>query len=518
MGNGHDHLTTRSVFPLGDMNGSMKIVEPEIALSDLLELAAYNDVEGFKRLSDSNSSATNEVGLWYGHQRSSKRMLMEHRTPLMIAATYGSLDVVKFILSLSETDVNTSCGSDKTTALHCAASGGSPNAFDVIKILLDSGADVELVDANGCRPIDVVFVPPNQPKLKMALESLLLQKGDDSALTSVNLNLDNVCIINEKKEYPIDPCFPDLQSDTYSSDEFRMFAFKIRPCSRAYSHDWTECPFIHPGESARRRDPRKIHYSCVPCPDFKKGQCRFRDLCEFSHGVFECWLHPAQYRTRLCKDGTFCARRVCFFAHKPEELRPLHVSTGSALPSPRGSPAGANAMSPPPFSPPPMLQLHGANFQGSRLNLPFNARDIHLLDLEMHRRQHAAAFSPLHKPVVFNQSSPMSPYSPYGISSPRIMSPRDIEQSHMIPFSPHLSKWGSSKGNVDWSVNGSEMVQTRRSESSEPDVSWVQSLVKEPVPPMTPKGSGMELPEVRKMDHAALGTWLENLQLDQIVA
>ncbi|CAA6654769.1 unnamed protein product [Spirodela intermedia] len=97
-----------------------------------------------------------------------------------------------------------------------------------------------------------------------------------------------------------------------------MYTFKVKPCSRAYSHDWTECPFVHPGENARRRDPRKYHYSCVPCPEFRKGSCRNGDACEYAHGVFECWLHPAQYRTRLCKDETGCTRRVCFFAHKPE--------------------------------------------------------------------------------------------------------------------------------------------------------------------------------------------------------
>uniref|UniRef100_M8CU69 Zinc finger CCCH domain-containing protein 33 n=1 Tax=Aegilops tauschii TaxID=37682 RepID=M8CU69_AEGTA len=82
-----------------------------------------------------------------------------------------------------------------------------------------------------------------------------------------------------------------------------MYSFKVKPCSRAYSHDWTECPFVHPGENARRRDPRRYSYSCVPCPEFRKGgSCRKGDGCEYAHGVFECWLHPAQYRTRLCKD------------------------------------------------------------------------------------------------------------------------------------------------------------------------------------------------------------------------
>ncbi|KAA8544596.1 hypothetical protein F0562_022608 [Nyssa sinensis] len=83
-----------------------------------------------------------------------------------------------------------------------------------------------------------------------------------------------------------------------------MSSFKVRPCSRAYSHDWTECPFVHPRENARSRDPRKYHYSCVPCPNLRKGAYRRRDMCEYAHGAFECWLHQAQYRTRHCKDGT----------------------------------------------------------------------------------------------------------------------------------------------------------------------------------------------------------------------
>ncbi|OAY83363.1 Zinc finger CCCH domain-containing protein 33 [Ananas comosus] len=135
---------------------------------------------------------------------------------------------------------------------------------------------------------------------------------------------------------------PNIKNRIYSTDEFRMYAFKVKPCSRAYSHDWTECPFVHPSENAWCRDPRKFLYSCVPCPEFRKGSCRHGDACEYAHGVFESWLHPAQYRTRLCKDETGCARRVCFFAHKPDELRavnPSHasVSAGLALPSPRSS-------------------------------------------------------------------------------------------------------------------------------------------------------------------------------------
>jgi hypothetical protein len=100
-----------------------------------------------------------------------------------------------------------------------------------------------------------------------------------------------------------------------------MYEFKVRRCARGWSHDWTDCPFAHPGEKARRRDPRRYPYSGASCPDFRKGGCRRGDACELAHGVFESWLHPARYRTQPCKDGTACRRRVCFFAHTPDQLR-----------------------------------------------------------------------------------------------------------------------------------------------------------------------------------------------------
>ncbi|KAF3437904.1 hypothetical protein FNV43_RR20660 [Rhamnella rubrinervis] len=432
-------------------------VKTEDSFSSVLELASNNDVEGFKRLIDLNSSSINEIGLWYSRRKGSRHIVPEHRTPLMVAATYGSIDVLKLILSYPEADVNRSCGLDKSTALHCAASGGSVNAVDVVKLLLSAGADQNCIDANGDRPVDVIVVHPKLQSMRVMLEELLLNDasdgyvGENSMHISINTsNSDSSILISsldnglespelasspvasnisdlpvstsEKKEYPFDPSLPDIKNSIYATDEFRMFSFKVRPCSRAYSHDWTECPFVHPGENARRRDPRKFHYSCVPCPDFRKGACRRGDLCEYAHGVFECWLHPAQYRTRLCKDGTTCNRRVCFFAHTTEELRPLYVSTGSAVPSPRtaasspnvmdmaaalsllpGSPSSVSAMSPSPFSQPmsptvngmshssvawpqpnvPTLHLPGSNLQSSRLRSSLSARDIPPEDLKM---------------------------------------------------------------------------------------------------------------------------------------
>lgn len=141
----------------------------------------------------------------------------------------------------------------------------------------------------------------------------------------------------------------------YSCDHFRMFEFKVRRCRRGRSHDWTECPYAHPGEKACRRDPRKFHYSGTACSDFRKGKCRKGDSCEFAHGVFECWLHPARYRTLPCKDGSGCRRRVCFFAHTPDQLRVVNFadSYDSSPPCAKAIPFSdsPSAESSPPVSP-----------------------------------------------------------------------------------------------------------------------------------------------------------------------
>lgn len=464
-------------------------IETEDTFASLLELAANNDFEGFKQFMDNGFSGGNEVGLWYGRQKGSKQMVFLHRTPLMVASTYGSVDVVKLIISSSNADLNKACGVDKTTALHCAASGGSLKAIDVVKLLLEGGADPNLVDANGYCPVDVIVVPPKLENLKSSLEELLstnvsmgsrnlrvsittsnsnsppLSPENDSPLSLLDSNsspdsskINDVLpipYVSEKKEYPIDPSLPDIKNGVYSTDEFRMFSFKVRPCSRAYSHDWTECPFVHPGENARRRDPRKYHYSCVPCPDFRKGACRRGDMCEYAHGVFESWLHPAQYRTRICKDGTSCNRRVCFFAHTQEELRPLYVSTGSAVPSPRSGSGNvmdfAAAMSlvsnspSSPFTPPlspsgngisnmgwaqqnvPALHLPGSNFQSSRLRSSLNARDIQADDEQQILNELSRLSQPNLSNMTLNHSKGFTPSNLDDLFSAESSSPRYSE-------------------------------------------------------------------------------------------
>ncbi|XP_051151644.1 zinc finger CCCH domain-containing protein 30-like isoform X2 [Andrographis paniculata] len=658
--------------------------EIEDNLSTLLEFAANNDAEAFRRSIELDLSAVDVAGLWYVHKKGSRQITQDERTPLMIAATYGSMDVLKLIVALPEVDLNRSCGRDKWTALHCAAFGGPINAVDIVKLLLSAGADPNIEDASGKRPVDLITVHPKLPGAKAALEDLLTNSISDlqvslsrsnasspvlsssppesrspcspterlSSPTAPKFGDTSVNFGSEKKQYPVDPSLPDIRNSIYSTDEFRMFSFKVRPCSRAYSHDWTECPFVHPGENARRRDPRKYHYSCVPCPDFRKGACRRGDMCEYAHGVFECWLHPAQYRTRLCKDGTSCARQVCFFAHTQEELRPLYVSTGSGVPSPRsaasapnfmdmaaalsllpGSPTSqsvispafnqamsptANGMTHPSAAWPqpnvPTLHLPGSNFQSSRLRSSISARDIPPDDLNTMRGDYdtqqlllsesacflqprpnssvlngsirpKATLTPSNLDELFSAEMALSPrhvehpmlQASFGVSSPR-MSPRSMDpaspmsahipafaqrerqQQHMRSLSSRdlgsnrapmvgsptaaaaaaaaWPKWESPNGKVDWSVAGDSQGRMKRScsfknknDEEEPDLSWVQSLVKESPPEMmdktaapssgasaTPSGECLRSnTQIDSVDHSVLGAWLEQMQLDQLV-
>ncbi|XP_022730221.1 LOW QUALITY PROTEIN: zinc finger CCCH domain-containing protein 66-like [Durio zibethinus] len=446
--------------------------------SILLELSASNDLIGFKSAIEEEGQDIDEPSLWYGRRIGSKKMGFEERTPLLIASMFGSKDVVNYIIESGHVDVNRACGSDGATALHCAAAGCTFDSAEVVKILLDASADTNSLDANGNRPGDLIAPACNSAfsLRKKMLDSLLKGSGSVGEIEGLPAQVGNEMegqeqeesssprVLKdgtEKKEYPVDLTLPDIKNGIYGTDEFRMYTFKVKPCSRAYSHDWTECPFVHPGENARRRDPRKYHYSCVPCPEFRKGTCRQGDNCEYAHGIFECWLHPAQYRTRLCKDETNCTRRVCFFAHEPKELRPLYASTGSAVPSPRsysatGSSLDMGSMSPlalgspsvmiPPTSTPPLTPtgtsspMGGAmwpnqssiipptlQLPGSRLKTALSARDMdldmELLGLESHRcrqqrqQQLIAEISGLSSPTSWN--NPLSAASAFSASGDR---------------------------------------------------------------------------------------------------
>lgn len=228
------------------------------------------------------------------------------RTLTMIAAAHASLRVLSYLLSRgSDPSV---VAPDVVTARTLAASSMSPHTPTVCAMLDDARA---------------LAVVPND------------------AAPGRNTELDN-----DPYNQDVPYSTTELTRPEYSTDTFRLYHFKVLPCSKKYAHDWRACPFAHPTENARRRDPREYSYRCTPCPDYKQGFCVRGDACTYAHGVFECWLHPARYRTQLCKDCFTCRRPVCFFAHSLAELR-APVQAGCKPPTDELSCRPVGATSPP---------------------------------------------------------------------------------------------------------------------------------------------------------------------------
>ncbi|KAF6259629.1 hypothetical protein COO60DRAFT_1625992 [Scenedesmus sp. NREL 46B-D3] len=102
----------------------------------------------------------------------------------------------------------------------------------------------------------------------------------------------------------------------------------------------TSCPFWHPGERARRRDPRLYSYEPLLCPNDKKGiHCR-RMLCFFAHNMNE---------LRRVEEGALPAAA--------DEDKPADEATApppaATLPAPAAAAATQPAAAPPPPPPPP---------------------------------------------------------------------------------------------------------------------------------------------------------------------
>ncbi|BBG98063.1 zinc finger CCCH-type family protein [Prunus dulcis] len=289
----------------------------------------------------------------------SKKMGFEERTPLMIAAMFGSTKSGK-------ADVNRSCGSDKVTALHCATAGGSTASLEVVKLLLDASADANCSPCSSRRKTMEMLLKGDMSVMES--DQIANQEGDQQKFPSPQLSKDG----SEKKEYPIDISLPDINNGIYGTDEFRMYTFKVKPCSRAYSHDWTECPFVHPGENARRRDPRKYPYSCVPCPEFRKGSCQKGDVCEITPSVcFHGFSHAFTkvYVSERRRYGQPISSWFITYV-SAYHVNTAHVSIGDLFISKNGA-LWQNKVN----LTPPALQL-----PGSRLKSALSARD---LDLEM---------------------------------------------------------------------------------------------------------------------------------------
>ena len=156
----------------------------------------------------------------------------------MIASLFGSAKVLNYILLQKGggVDVNRVCGSDRATALHCAVAGGSESSLEIVKLLLDAGADAECLDASGNKPVNLIapaFDSLSKSRRK-ALEMFLRGGGERDELMSQEMELQMFSVpekkegSDNKKEYPVDISLPDINNGVYGTDEFRMYNFKVK--------------------------------------------------------------------------------------------------------------------------------------------------------------------------------------------------------------------------------------------------------------------------------------------------
>ncbi len=57
----------------------------------------------------------------------------------------------------------------------------------------------------------------------------------------------------------------------WGSQRMSVGLLQVLPCSKRSCHDWQQCPYAHPGEKAKRRDPRVHTYTGIACPNMKQA-------------------------------------------------------------------------------------------------------------------------------------------------------------------------------------------------------------------------------------------------------
>ena len=285
--------------------------------------------------------------MWYDWEDESTGA-KHKRSMLQLAAAMQAVKCVQLLLDAGA-DARLSSPSDGKTALHLACDcKPSMASARVIAMLVQHGADRDALDFNGHSPGHKLRVA-TEPSPAVPISSASLTSSNTGAvhkpacevqIVRQNSNSCNHChhtrLASSKSALVTNVSDLEMMDGVdYGSSHFRMFHYKVDVCPHEDCiHDTNACPYVHPGDKSRRRNPGVVSYQPVPCPHFRKGNCRLGDACPLSHGVFECWLHPSKYRTQLCTEGSACVRELCFFAHSVEELRePFEDCDTCSMPS-----------------------------------------------------------------------------------------------------------------------------------------------------------------------------------------
>jgi len=147
-----------------------------LGLTSLISAAAANDTTSVKLLLERGANVVVEANI------------PQPSTPLMAAAHNGNLELTRLFLA-RKAPVNVKSGAPGTvkngplgfsafTALHTASLSGNP---DVVKALLDAGADVNTVDIRGFTPL-VWAISTDRPNMRIV--KMLLEKNADLSIRS----------------------------------------------------------------------------------------------------------------------------------------------------------------------------------------------------------------------------------------------------------------------------------------------------------------------------------------------
>ncbi|XP_076929895.1 zinc finger CCCH domain-containing protein 29-like [Bidens hawaiensis] len=377
----------------------------------------------------------------------------------MIASLYGSNQILKHLIDNNNIDVNKTSATNGATALHRAATGGSPMSVEAAKLLIDNGADVSLPDANGNKPGDVIargIKASIRKGLEMVLKGFVLEE-----------------VAPVRKEYPVDVSLPDINNELYGS---------AIPSPISVERSSTEMGLMSPSQNQSQSSGSMVLGSTPPM-------------------------------------------------------------------SPTISPV--NGWQTKNHLTPPALQL-----SGSRLRTSFNARDMEMRSLQQHKQHMIDDFgsnvysnrfgelTPTNLDDVFGSTQLQSNYSSSPIRKPAnfafdtsatvaqaVINSRSgafskqrsqsfIDRGAGAVGSP-ISQWGSPDGKVDWGFNGDMANKFRKSASfglrnglpmnvgHEPDVSWVNSLVKDVSSVGVGLYSSSEKPRYGGGDREKLPRWVE---------
>jgi len=120
------------------------------------------------------------------------------QTPLMVAAYEGNVEIVKLLLSYSETDVNIQSNNGNTALIWAAHIHNQKNQKEIIKLLLDRGADPNITNYNSQTYYDKINRNKKTYSIQRSYKDYKLRKNNKAASKLQSIARGN---LTRKKKY-----------------------------------------------------------------------------------------------------------------------------------------------------------------------------------------------------------------------------------------------------------------------------------------------------------------------------